>query len=177
MKDIAPIFDGKTCRLEYFVHLPQSTDYSSVVSVSTLDSASLDELKPRVLLDEEDAARQSYTSMFSTTPSTPAHENIEPTANLSQDINESGLITPKKKKKRKQNSDKNQSFTKAKKSNNHTIFDNTDDNDNGDAEEEALDPNESIDSVDLAAIVVATPKLAAMLSTGRSQSKKGSIPT
>lgn len=187
MEEFAPIFEEKTCRLEYYIRLPQSSDYESNTT-SEVSSKSIEKECMQSDLYEDDN-NLNVSSMFSSTSDTLHSPLMSSRINLFSSVTNSSSAKKKtsKEKSKKRSSDSHPT-TPTKKKKKHTVFsdgieiheedvDENLNNVNDNEEEYAENIENSNDSFDLETVAAGAPKLAAMLMTGRSMNKGNLIST
>ena len=180
MEDFAPVFENKECRLEFFLHLPQSTMTEQPTSQGSKESISTKEMNEDTVED----GRSKASSMFTSVPTSMNEDDHDGEKGDRTSIFPSIEGTPKKKKskssqksKRKKNNDNVVSPIRGT----HTLF--------KDNEEEVVDVegknlsefleeenDENNDSFDIESIRAQAPKLASMLEQGKQVNQAG-LPT
>jgi len=181
MGEIAPAFDGKSCHLEYFLHIPQdgTTESFRQISHTNFNATSSD----RVDIDQ--TVESNTSSMFSNGTSVEEVQD-EPVSNSS--IFDKVTSSPKKRKKSSSNKEKKKkredsAVSPQKKASTHTVFHDEKEEDGYHAVKTFSDALEeehaetSNDSFDIESIQRQAPKLAAMLMQGRHSKTRGYIST
>ena len=180
MDSFASVFEGKSCHLEYFLHLPQDSSVVAKKISAPLDS----EGDTGDEVDVEGTIESSTSSMFTSNSAT--DEGTDDNPDRSSSLFTAATGTPKKEKSKSEKSKKKKEEKRVAespvKSSTHTIFHEEIDCDTTGVGVlptvmESDYPETSNDSFDISTIQKQAPKLAMMLQQGRHSRKAGSLQT
>ena len=174
MGEFASMFEGKSCHLEYFLHLPQSTVQRSFFQQAT----SLESIDTASTIDKNEPGKPLLSSMFTS-------NDLEEGDDAEQGLSSlQATSSPKKKRRRRKKKDDGKGILTPMRSGPQTLIGSGDEESSGQEGEAKLedlqqvkDPDASNDSFDFDIMRKQTPKLAFMIKQGRTSHKTGQVPT
>ena len=174
MDKFGSVFEGKSCHLEYFLHLPQSTIsrsfFQQATSLGSVDTAST--------VDKNEPEKSIPSSMFT---SNDLEEGDYVEQRSSSFIS---TASPKKKRRRRKKKDDDKGGLTPMRSSSQTPIESGDEESSGhegetklEESQQAKDTEASNDSFNFDLMHKQAPKLASMIKQGRTSHKTGQAPT